>query len=71
MILVVYEKIILDAKAKKYYVELLSAKASRSSGAHKLRAYVDSAAATVDSTENIGQEAADVANTRDILYNNY
>ena len=63
MIFVVYETIILDAKAKTDHVELLAVKASSSGGAHKLRAYLDSDAATVESTANIGQEAAAVANT--------
>ena len=66
MILVVYETIISDAKAKKYHVELLAAKASSAGGDPKLRAYLASAAATVESTGNIGQEAAAVSNKRDI-----
>ena len=37
MLLVVYETIISDAKAKKDHVELLAAKASIAGGAHKLR----------------------------------
>ena len=71
MILVVYETIISYSKAKKYHVELLAAKASSAGGAHKLRAYLASAAATVESTSNIGQEAAAVANTSEILDHNY
>ena len=71
MLLVVYEKIISDAKANKDHVELLAAKASSSGGAHKLRAYLDSDAATVESTANIGQEVAAVSNTSEILYHNY
>ena len=71
MLLVVYETIILDAKAKKDHAELLAAKASSAGGAHKLRAYLASAAATVESTANIFQEAAAVANTSEILDHNY
>ena len=71
ILLVVYETIILDAKAKKDHVKLLAAKSSSSVGYHKLRAHLDSAEATVESTANIGQEAAAVANTSDILYHNY
>ena len=71
MLLVVYETIISDAKAKKDHVELLFAKESNAGGAYKLRSYLDSAAATVESTSNIGQEAAAVANTSEILDHNY
>ena len=71
MLLVVYEKIISDAKAKKDHVELLAAKASSSGGAHNLRACLASADTTVESTSNIGQEAAAVANTTHILDHNY
>ena len=71
MLLVVYETIIPDAKAKKEHAKLLAAKASSAGGAHKLRSYLDSDAATVESTSNIGQEAADVANTSEILDHNY
>ena len=71
MLLVVYETINSDAKAKKDHVKLLAAKESSAGGAHKLIAYLDSAAATVESTTNIGQEAAAVANTSEILYHNY
>ena len=71
MILVVYETRISDAKAKRDHVKLLAAKASSAGGAHKLIAYLDSAAATVDSTANIGQEAAAVSNKSEILDNNY
>ena len=71
MLLVVYETRILDAKTKKDHVELLAVKASSDGGAHKLRACLASAAATVESTANIGQEAAAVANTSEILDNNY
>ena len=42
-----FMKKISDAKAKKYHVELLSEKASSDSSAHKIRAYLASAAATV------------------------
>ena len=48
MILVVYETIISDSKAKKYHVELLAAKASSAGGDPKLRAYLASAAATAE-----------------------
>ena len=71
MIFVVYETRISDAKANKYHVKLLASKASIAGGAHNLRAYLASAAATVESTENIGQEAAAVANTSEILDHNY
>ena len=63
--------IISDAKAKKDHVKLLAAKESSAGGAHKLSAYLASAAVTVESTANIGQEAAAVANTSKILDNNY
>ena len=55
ILLVVYETIISDAKANKYHVKLLAAKASSSGGAHKPRAYLASASATVESTANIVQ----------------
>ena len=71
MILVVYETIISDTKAKKDHFELLAAKASSAGGAHKLRAYLASDAATVESTANIGQEEAAVTNTSEILDNKY
>ena len=54
MLLVVCEKIILYAKANKYHVKLLAVKASSAVGAHKIRAYLDSSDATVESTSNIG-----------------
>ena len=71
MILVVYETTISDAKAKKDHVELLFAKASNAGGAYKLISYLAYAASTVESTENIGQETAAVANTSEILVHNY
>ena len=71
MLLVVYETRILDDKAKKDHLKFLATKASIAGGTHKLRAYLASAADTVKSTENIGQEAAAVANTSKILDNNY
>ena len=71
MILMVYETIISDAKAKKAHVKLLAAKASISGGAHKLRAYLDSADATVELTSKIGQKAAAVANISDVLDHNF
>ena len=71
MILVVYEKIILDSKAKKDNVEFLAANTSSAGDAHKLRAYLDSAASTVVSIVQQSQEAAAVANTSGILDNNY
>ena len=67
MIFVVYETRISDAKANKYHVKLLAAKASIASGAHNLRAYLDSPAVTVVSISNIGHESAAFANTSDIL----
>ena len=71
MLLVIYETIISYAKAKKYHVKLLAAKTSSAGGAHKIRAYLASAAATAESTSNIDQEAAALANTSEILYHNY
>ena len=71
MLLVVYETIISDTNSKKEHVKLLAAKSSSAGGAHKIRSYLASAAATVESTKNIGQEAAAVANTSDILYHKY
>ena len=47
MLLVVYETIMLDAKANKYHVGFLAAKASSDGGAHKLRAYLASSATNI------------------------